>query len=198
MKITPNSKLEYIIVIAIFTAVIIPSRLLVIYLFNDNWIGTIGVLTAVTAAILGLAHKGKLGKFGPMYIRFLNRLHRGRHSKYVYIMSGLFFVIAGSQIFFIHAGNNFWLTDYVVDQIKTTSTLPNASLYDQILNSQFNIVLPVGHTPTEYEMLITMLAVVDRVNHGWYLYGWMVMFVEQIEVFTLLMITKVYTARMMK
>ncbi|MBA4454911.1 MAG: hypothetical protein H2B05_08270, partial [Nitrosopumilaceae archaeon] len=60
---------ETIIVFAVMTGVLLPVRLLFVTFVSDDWLGSFGVISAISVAILVLAKKKKLGEFGNMFQR---------------------------------------------------------------------------------------------------------------------------------
>lgn len=86
---------ESIIVFGIMTGLLLPVRLLFVTFVSDNWIGSFGVISVISISIIILTKKGKLGKFGNMFQRQIEKLLRDKRKILVYVESVFVLVLLG-------------------------------------------------------------------------------------------------------
>ena len=70
--------LEGLIVFAVITGILLPVRLFFVAYVSDNWFGSFGVIGAISILLLTLAKKDKLGKFGQMFNRQIEKFQHGK------------------------------------------------------------------------------------------------------------------------
>jgi hypothetical protein len=97
---------ETIIVFAVITVVLLPVRLLFVTFVSDDWLGSFGVISAISIAILVLAKKNKLGEFGNMFQRQIEKLLKGKRRIVVYAETVFVLALMGSMILAINQGNS--------------------------------------------------------------------------------------------
>jgi len=56
---------ESLIVFSFMAEVLLPARLLFVQYVSDNWLGSFGIISALSLSVIILAKKKKLGSFGP-------------------------------------------------------------------------------------------------------------------------------------
>jgi hypothetical protein len=105
---------ESIIVFGVMTGLLLPVRLLFVTFVSDSWIGSFGVISVISISILILAKTGKLGEFGNMFQRQIEKLLKGKRKILVYIESVFVLVLLGGMIFTINEGNTTY--SHVQDQ----------------------------------------------------------------------------------
>lgn len=84
---------ENLITVGFFTGILFPLRMLFYSYLSSYWIGSFGIITAVTLTLLYLAKKGKLGKFGNIIIRRFYKRAKGK--------SGIGAIIFSSVIIYL-------------------------------------------------------------------------------------------------
>jgi hypothetical protein len=174
-----------------FGGMLFPLRLIIVRVFGDNWYGSFGLLSAFTAVMFILAKKNKIGFFGPMYLRFATRLHRGKRKVFVYTLTVFMLIIAASAIWAINEGNSkpYW-RDQIIKMLQEQD--PEKSLNEKLMGEQkYKIQLDSNNLPTEMEMVAAIEAVTNYAADGWYLHFWTVLFVEEVEVLAVLITTKI-------
>jgi hypothetical protein len=107
---------ESIIVFGIITGLLLPVRLLFVTFVSDSWVGSFGVISVISISIIILAKKGKLGEFGNMFQRQIEKLLRGKRKILVYVESVFVLVLLGGMIFTIDQGNTTY--SHVQDQFS--------------------------------------------------------------------------------
>ena len=101
--------LEGIIVFAVMTAVLLPVRIVFVSYVSDNWFGSFGIISAISAAMIILTKKNKLGKFGRMFSRQMYKFQKGKRAIVTYGQATFLLAILGVSIFAIEQGNSTYL-----------------------------------------------------------------------------------------
>ncbi|MGY5152311.1 MAG: hypothetical protein ACW9XA_08590 [Candidatus Nitrosopumilus sp. bin_6a] len=99
-----NSKIESLIVFAIMGGILLPARLLFTEFVSDDWLGSLGVISVISLAVIVLAKKNKLGFFGPMLERQIFKFQKGKRGILIFAESAFLLVVLGTMIFAIDQG----------------------------------------------------------------------------------------------
>ena len=194
--------LEFLIVTISMIAVLVPLRIVSRIIFEDEWIGSLGLISVVLGMILFLSKKEKLGIFGQMFIRQIIRNHKGKRKWIIYLQTILFLSIGILTIFSIHTGNNeyYLLKEQVIAEFHKQGIVIDSNLnYDAIqqISSQVSLeqqVMSITALPLltiqDFKIFSVVLAVTDQLMGGWVMYFWQVMLIEIIEITALLCITR--------
>lgn len=183
---------EIFIVFAVMTGVFLPVRIIFVTYVNDNWLGSFGLISGLSILILVLTKKQKLGFFGKMFERQMTRLHSSRFSKLIYFQVVFLLIVFGSLVFSIEMGNSF----YFVEKQQLLEQTTHISDYGLELNSEIEmtlesivlgVLLSVFAFIFEFPLFAGAVAVIDDVFDGWLLHIYTVAFVEQLEVFGILL-----------
>lgn len=171
---------------------LIPIRLFFVENVNDNWIGSFGLITAISGTILYFGYKEKLGWFGRSFMRFFRQRHTKK--KIFLIIQGTFAVIMLS--IFIYS------VEYADDRFEyereeLVSLLPNAGMEttEKLTEKSFETM---KETPPEmiFLALVTMVYIflyefdkfalalwtVNHITGGMYLNLATIVLIEEIEV----------------
>jgi hypothetical protein len=144
MKVKPNSRLETLVIMLSFAAILIPLRVITKEVFADGWLGSLGVLTAVITAIIVLSHKDKLGWYGKAFMRQITKMHKGKKRYFFFAQTSVFILFGVFIVSAITVGNSEEYIDVknqVLDQMRSegipvesvTSTEPaGATIEDRI------------------------------------------------------------------
>lgn len=191
-----NSKktnlLEGLIVFSVITGVLLPVRLFFVAYVSDNWFGSFGLVGGISIVLLTLAKKDKLGKFGHMFNRQVEKFQHGKKAKIAYGQSILFLVILGGTIFAIQAGN----TEFVELKNELLTQYEEFSEPEALLAQTENI----GFVEWVYgfvglflaiffafPQVAAVFAVLNEMFNGWVLHFYTVGFVEYLELFGILL-----------
>lgn len=180
---------ESLIVFAVMAGVLLPARILFVEFVSDNWLGSFGVITAVSMLVIILAKKRKLGFFGPMLERQMYKFQKDKRGLVIVGESIFLLSILGVMIFAIEQGNAL----YAKLQYDSTNSA------DQVLESVSELetsdwlfgflMAPVGFlTAPEMSMAI---ASIDQKLDGWLLHFYTVGFVEYLELLGILIYYKI-------
>ena len=93
-----NSKLESLIVFGVMGGILLPARLLFVEFVSDDWLGSLGVISAISLAIIILAKKNKLGVFGTMLERQIFKFQHGKRGIIIFGESVVMLLILGGMI----------------------------------------------------------------------------------------------------
>jgi len=194
--------LEFLIVTISLIAILVPLRIFSKIVFADEWIGSLGLISVILGMIIFLSKKEKLGIFGQMFIRQINKNHKGKRKWIIYFQTILFLSIGILTIFSIHTGNNdyYLLKEQVITEFYKQGIVIDSSLnFDAIqqISSQISPEQQVGAiaalpllTIQNFEIFSVVLAVTDQMMGGWVMYFWQVMVIEIMEIVALLGITR--------
>ena len=182
---------ESLIVFGAMTGILLPARLLFVEFVSDDWLGSLGVISAISIAIIVLAKKKKLGFFGVMFERQLYKFQKGKRGLVVFGESIFLLLVLGGMIFAIEQGNS----TFSHLKMETTQNLPATENPDQILKMTDKInnqdwlmgflMTPVTFV-TEFPKMSAIIASIDQRLDGWLLHFYTVGFVEYLELFGIL------------
>ena len=187
---------ESLIVFGVLTGILLPTRLLFVEYISDNWFGSLGVISAISIAIIVLAKKKKLGFFGVMFERQLYKFQKGKRGLVVFGESIFLLLVLGGMIFAIEQGNS----TFSHLKMETTQNLPATENPDQILKMTDKInnqdwlmgflMTPVTFV-TEFPKMSAIIASIDQRLDGWLLHFYTVGFVEYLELFGILVFYRI-------
>lgn len=206
MKIpTPNSRTESIVIMLSFVAILIPLRIVTKAVFQDGWLGSLGVLTAVITLLIVLSHKDKLGWYGRAFIRQITKMHKGKR-KYLFFAQSLMLILFGIFIVYsVNVGNSdeyIGIKNQILDEFRAegipvgekgsmeavlelTSEIPIEDQIEAMIN------LPVLAVK-EFQIIAISFAISNDLMDGWLLYLWQVILIESIEFMGIFIVTKKY------
>ena len=183
---------ESLIVFGVLTGILLPTRLLFVEFVSDNWFGSLGVISAISIAIIVLAKKKKLGSFGVMFERQLYKFQRGKRGLVVFGESVFLLLVLGGMIFAIEQGNSTFshLKMDAAHNLPTDSENPEQILKmtDKINDQDWLmgfLMTPVTFV-TEFPKVSAIIASIDQRLDGWLLHFYTVGFVEYLELFGIL------------
>jgi preprotein translocase subunit SecG len=174
------------------TGLLLPARLLFVTFVSDDWLGSFGVISAISVGILILVKKGKLGEFGNMFQRQIEKLLKGKRKILVYAESVFVLVLLGSMIFAINQGNSTYSD--MQDQFFTNQEIDTPERLIQHTNEwEANdwfaglIAAPVAFV-TAFPQMSAVIASIDGTLDGWLLHFYTVGFVEYAEFLGILLL----------
>lgn len=183
--------LESLIVFGVMTGILLPVRLLFVSYISSYWLGSFGIISAISIMMIILTKKGKLGKFGDMFERQINKLQKGKKAKIVYSQSIIFLLILGGTIFAIEQGNSTYveLKNQILDEHKEFAEPEEILKKTEQLDAQdwiFGVVGLFLAVFIAFPQLSAVLAVLNDSFDGWILHFYTVAFVEYLELFGIL------------
>lgn len=186
---------ETLTVAVVMLVVLLPIRVLFVRYVADSWIGSFGLITAISLIIIILAKKGKLGWFGTAFHRQMYKVHRGKRKYFVYTNMVIGLLFFGGTIYAIEIGHEQF--QYEIDLLK--QELPSDNMQDIAKDAQneFKIEqLPLAIlvffyvTIFRFDIFSVIMTTINDFSDGWILHFSTVFFVEQIEVIGLLVYYK--------
>ena len=183
---------EAIIVFSVMTGILLPVRLFFVSYVSNNWFGSFGIIAIISATIIILTKKGRLGKFGHMFERQINKFQHGKKGKVVYGQAILFLIILGGTIFAIEQGNSVYkeLKEQILEEHQEFSDPNQIIEKTEQLNAQdwaygfIGLFLAIFYA---FPQLSAVFAVLNDSFNGWILHFYTVAFVEYIELFGILL-----------
>ena len=183
--------LEGLIVFGVMTGILLPVRLFFVTYVSTDWFGSFGIISVISIIMVILTKKEKLGGFGKMFERQINKLQKGKKAKLVYGQSIIFLLILGGTIFAIDQGNTVYL-DLKEQILEENEGISNP---EEILKKSGELQAEdwiIGMAAMFLAIFIAFpqlsagLAVRNDVFDGWVLHFYTVAFVEYLEMFGIL------------
>ncbi len=183
--------LEGLIVFGVMTGILLPARLLFVSYISSDWFGSFGIITAISVTMIVLTKKGKLGRFGEMFERQINKLQKGKRAKIVYGQSIIFLLILGGTIFAIEQGNSTYvdLKNQILEEHEEFANPSELLAKTEQLEAQdwvFGVLGLFLAIFIAFPQLSAVMAVLNESFDGWILHFYTVAFVEYIELFGIL------------
>ena len=176
---------ESIIVFTVMFALLLPARLLFVEYVSDDWLGSFGVITAISVSILILAKKGKLGEFGNMFQRQIEKLLNGKRKFIVYAESAFMLILLGGMIFAINEGNTTYLhlqdQFFVNQEINSPETIVEQTNQLETNDWIYGFVMAPVAFLTAFPQMSAVIALFDGALDGWLLHFYTIGFVEYAE-----------------
>ena len=183
--------LEGFIVFGVMTGILLPARLLFVSYISSDWFGSFGIISAISITMIVLTKKGKLGRFGEMFERQINKLQKGKRAKIVYGQSIIFLLILGGTIFAIEQGNSTYvdLKNQILEEHEEFADPNELLAKTEQLEAQdwvFGVLGLFLAIFIAFPQLSAVLAVLNESFDGWVLHFYTVAFVEYLELFGIL------------
>ena len=186
---------EMVIVYGTMTGLFLPIRFFFVTYVSDNWLGSFGLISAVSILIFVLTMKNKLGVFGQMFKRQINTFHNGKLGKLILFYICFLLIFFGSLVFSIEMGNSYY------SEIKEELLLENTHIsdYGLVIDQVQEITverLVVGALLSflvfifEFPMFSAALAIINDIFDGWILHFYTVAFVENLEILLIMIVFK--------
>ena len=183
---------EKLIVIGVTVGLFFPIRVFFSLYVSDNWIWSIGTMTAFAVLLVVLIKKNKLGWFGKMFEKQMRKIMGGKTGKYLIGFAVFFLVYFGATLFFMDRGDTVYAEDkeifYLAIMEKGGYNINDLSSYELIgpqLASYKGLQNFQALASIDY-MFSIAYAVMNDMSDGWLEHIVMVMFVEQIELIGIL------------
>lgn len=183
---------ESLLVFDIMSGLLLPARLLFVEYVSNNWLGSFGIISAISITVIILVKKKKLGFFGPMFERQVIKFQRGKKGMMIFGESICLLVLLGGMIFAIEQGNS------VYSELKIQNVSPDK--VEQIFQPTKNLeatdwvsiflMAPISFVTSFPEMSAT-IASIDQKLDGWLMHFYTVGFVEYLEVLGILIFYRI-------
>ena len=189
-----RSIFESLIVFSVMTGVLLPARLLFVEYVSDDWLGSVGIISAISISVILLARKQKLGFFGPMLERQIYRFQRGKRGLIIFGESVFLLLILGTMIFAIENGNSM-LSGMDVSNIPS-STSGSEEILEHANQMEFSewlhsfLIIPLAFF-TEFPQMSVAIASIDHRLDGWLMHFYTVGFVEYLELLGILIFYRI-------
>lgn len=176
---------ESIIVFAVMAGLLLPARLLFVTFVSDDWLGSFGVISIISVVFLILTKKGKLGYFGVIFERQIEKLLKGKRKILVYAESVFVLVLLGTMIFAINQGNSTY--SHLQDQFNVNQDIDAPEKLIEKTNDFEThdwfygfLAAPIAFV-TAFPQMSAVIASINGTLDGWLLHFYTVGFVEYAE-----------------
>lgn len=182
------------------TGILLPVRLFFVSFVSDNWLGSFGLISIIFFGIIVLSKKNKLGKFGQMFERQLQRIQTGKKAKFFYGQLIFFIVLLGGIIFSIEIGNS----EYYELKNQLTQNNPEIKDAEKLLQQTKNISLielvyglmaMLLAVFFAFPQIAVVFAILNDTFSGWILHFYTVGFVECIELLGILIFHRLFSKK---
>ena len=174
--------------------ILLPARLLFVEFVSDDWLGSFGVISALSLMVIILAKKNKLGFFGPMLERQIFKFQKGKRGILIIAESTILLVILGTMIFTIDQGHTIYAEqkmEHISDSIDQKSHVLESAKSMTSSDWAFGAVMaPVGFV-TAFPQMSAAIASIDHRMDGWLMHFYTVGFVEYLELLGILIYYKI-------
>ena len=187
---------ESLIVFGIMTGLLLPARLLFVEFVSDDWLGSFGIITAISLSIIILAKKQKLGFFGPMLERQIYKFQKGKRGIAVFGESVFLLLILGTMIVAIDQGGSVH-SQYMLQNSPNTPVVTSSEQVLEMTKEMTPTDWVVGFllAPTalinEFPKMSAAIASIDQSLDGWLMHFYTVGFVEYLELLGILIFYRV-------
>ena len=184
--------LEGLIVFSVMTGILLPLRLFFVTYVSTDWYGSFGIISTISVLMIILTKKDKLGRFGQMFERQINKLQKGKRAKLIYGQSIIFLLILGGTIFAIQQGNSVYvdLKNKILEEHQEFANPEEILKKSDEMQVQDWIYGMIGMFLAiffAFPQLSAVLAVLNDSLNGWVLHFYTVAFVEYLELFGILL-----------
>jgi len=191
---------EALIVGTVMTGILLPVRLFFYNLVSDDWFGSLGLISLITALMIFAVKKGWLGKFGEIFERQMYKIHHGKRRIIAYSMIAFWSIGFFGICMAIEQGNSTYL--YEKELILAELGFTEESTPEDLRDMMDDLDKPsAGELATssadlmyllifDFAMFAALLAAVDHLIGGWYLHFSTVFLVENLEVIGVLVFYK--------
>lgn len=191
-----RSILESLIVFGMMTGVLLPARLLFVEFVSDDWLGSFGVISAISISIIVLAKKKKLGFFGPMLERQIYKFQNGKRGIVVFGESVFLLLILGTMIVAIDQGGSVH-SEYMLQNSQNALMVNSEEQVLEMTNEMtagdwfVGFMLAPTAMLTEFPKMSAAIASIDQSLDGWLMHFYTVGFVEYLELLGILIFYRV-------
>ena len=187
-----NDLKEKAIIIGATIGLFLPLRLFFSSYISEDWIGSVGIMSALAILFVVLIKRKKLGWFGVMFEKQMRKTVSRKTGKYLIGFALFFLVYFGATLMFIDRGNTIYAEDaevfYLAIMEKGGLDINDISNYE-LLGPQlatheglqnFNVISIIDY------MFSISYSVMNDMSSGWLEHLLVIMSVEQIELIGLL------------
>lgn len=185
---------EKLIVLGVTIGIFLPVRIFFSSYVTDDWLGSVGIMSAFAILLVFLIKRKKMGRFGTIFEKQMRKTVGAKTGKYLIGFALFFLVYFGATMFFIDRGNSVYLEDKEIFYLAITQedgyNINDLSTYE-LIGPQL-----ASHTGEQNIRTLSSIdymfsiayAVMNDMSHGWLAHVVVVMFVEQIELIGLLIL----------
>jgi len=191
-KMEKNDLKEKAIVFGATFGLFLPVRLFFSTYVSEDWLGSLGIMSALAILLVVLIKRKKLGWFGIIFEKQMRKTIGGKTGKYLIGFALFFLVYFGATLMFIDRGNTIYAEDaeifYLAIMEKEGYNINDLSSYEligpQLTYHQGSKNLSI-FSNFEY-MFSIAYSVMNDMSNGWIEHLLVIMMVEQIELIGLL------------
>lgn len=177
---------EKFVILGFTMAVFLPIRLLAGQFFLDNWLGMLGVASAISISLIVLVKKEKLGKLGHIFKKQMTKSLWGRPAKFIIIGLVLFSVYFGTTILLVERGNELYLHDKQIIAENFAKKSFDKESISQLVGPQVQDVIGIAQIQYLEYFLAVSYSMLNDTTNGWLVNMHLILLIEQLEALGLL------------
>jgi hypothetical protein len=97
-----SHRFETLIVFGTITMILFPIRLLFVTYITDDWFASFGIIAVISLTLVFLAKKNKMGKFGQMFVKVMQKWNTGKRQYILYLPPILLLIVSLGIILLIN------------------------------------------------------------------------------------------------
>jgi hypothetical protein len=198
MESSKQSLKEYLYVFVILLVIYVPTRYLFATYIAEHWLGSFGILSTITVLLIYLAEKQKLGRFGRLFLKRMNKVQTGKKKYLIYGNTIFWILIWTAVVTGIHEGKSTYAVQ--TEQISTMVNSPEGQKrQEEVVKNMtpestaktflFLLLLPILKFDA-WSILITM---VDQKMNGYLDHFSVIFLVESFEALGMLIYIRIKT-----
>ena len=178
------------------TGLLLPARLLFVEFVSDDWLGSFGIITAISISVIILAKKNKMGFFGPMLERQIYKFQKGKRGIAVFGESVFLILVLGTMIVAIDQGSSVH-SEYMLQNSPNTPVVTSPEQVMEMTQEMtpadwvVGFLLAPAALLTEFPKMSAAIASIDQSLDGWLMHFYTVGFVEYLELLGILIFYRV-------
>src|SRR3990170_2361157 len=180
---------ESLSIAVIMICVLLPIRLFFVTYINTHWLGSLGVISIVSFAILFLAKKNKLGWFGRAFVRQTFKINKGKRKYFVYTNLAITLIYFGSIIYGVELSNEQFLMEKLgTDSIEEVMTSEKVDVRD-VPKALLTLVYIFFF---RFDIYAVLIGTINDMTQGYLLHFSIVFTVEVLELLGILIFSRFY------
>jgi preprotein translocase subunit SecG len=176
---------EKAIILGFTGAIFLPVRLLLGQYLAENWLGMLGVASAISIILMVLVKREKLGKIGQIFHRQMTKTLWGRSAKWIVLTLVIFSAYFGTTTLLVEKGNTEYFADKQIIAENFSSKIDQNTIA-KLQGPQAHDIFGISQLQHLEYFLAISYAMINDTTHGWLVNLHLIMFVEQIEILGLL------------
>ncbi len=189
---------ESLTVAAVMLLVLLPVRVLFVRYVSEDWLGSFGLITAISVTILLLSHKNKLGWFGRAFTRQMFKVNKGKRKYFVWFNLVVGLLYFSSIIYGVEVANSLYQEEKQI--LQDELQVENLQQLQEKVNEEevdwrqlpLAILMIFYIIIFRFDVYAVMIGSLNDITDGYFLHFSTVFLVEILEVMGILIFFKFF------